>query len=443
MAPETAYAKSGDISIAYQVNGEGPIDLLFVPGWVSHVEHAWEDPDLSAFLRRLASFSRLILMDRRGTGMSDRVERLPTLEERMDDVRAVMDAAGSHRAALFGISESGPMCALFAATHPERTAALVLANSFARMVNEEDYSAGHSRPVFEAFVERMVEEWGRGRAAGFFAPSRRDDLVFRERWGRFERLAVSPGGMRTLMRMLLDTDVRDVLSLVRAPTLVLHRAGDRMVPVSAGRVCAERIAGARWVEVPGADHMIWTGDVEPILHAVQEFLTGQTPPAAVASDRVLATVLFTDIVDSTAHLARLGDRRWSDALQRYHEILRAELVRHAGREVDTAGDGFLAVLDGPARAIRCACAARDAVARLGLGLRAGIHTGECHLTDGKVTGLAVHVGARVASAAPGGEVWVSRTVKDLVAGSGLRFADRGEHELKGVPERWRLFAVES
>jgi pimeloyl-ACP methyl ester carboxylesterase len=441
MSPETSYARSGDLSIAYQVTGEGPIDLLVVPGWVSNVEHAWEEPDMAAFLRRLASFSRLILMDRRGTGLSDRVERLPTLEERMDDVRAVMDAAGSRAAALLGISEGGPMCALFAASHPERTAALVLCNSFARVVNDADYTCGHPRHEFEAFIDRIAESWGRGRAATLFAPSRAGDPAFRERWGRYERLSVSPGGIRVLMRMLFETDVRDVLPSVRVPTLVIRRAGDRAVPAAAGRLLAERIPGARYLELPGADHFPWTEDPEAILRAVQEFLTGEAPPAGFEPDTVLATVLFTDLADSTAQLSRLGDRRWSELLQRYHAILRTETARHGGREVDTAGDGFLAVFDGPARAIRCASAARDAVARLGLALRAGVHTGECQVADGKVTGIAVHVGARVAAAAPGGEVWVSRTVKDLVAGSGLRFAERGEHELKGVPESWRLFAV--
>jgi class 3 adenylate cyclase len=442
MPPETAYAKSGELSIAYQVTGEGPIDLLVVPGWVSNVEHAWEEPDMAAFLSRLASFSRLILMDRRGTGLSDRVERLPSLEERMDDVRAVMDAAGSRAAALLGISEGGPMCALFAASHPERTTALVLCNSFARVVNEGDYTSGHAPRLFEAFIDRAAASWGRGEAATVFAPSRAGEPAFRERWGRYERLSVSPGGIRVLMRMLFETDVRDVLPSVRVPTLVVHRAEDRAVPVGAGRLLAQRIPGARLLEVPGTDHFPWTGDPEPILRGVQEFLTGEAPPAGAEPDRVLATVLFTDIADSTAQLSRLGDRPWSELLQRYHAILRAETARHGGREVDTAGDGFLAVFDGPARAIRCAGAARDAVARLGLALRAGIHTGECQLADGKVIGLAVHVGARVAAAAPGGEVWVSRTVKDLVAGSGLRFAERGDHELKGVPEIWRLFAAE-
>ncbi|RIL08117.1 MAG: adenylate/guanylate cyclase domain-containing protein [Proteobacteria bacterium] len=443
MAIETRYARSGDLSIAYQVVGGGPVDLVVVPGWVSHVEHAWEEPDVAAFLRRLAAFSRLILLDRRGTGLSDRVARLPNLEERMDDVRAVLDAAGVSRAALLGISEGGPMCTLFAASHPERTSALILCNTFARLVNEPGYSAGHPRERFDPFVERVVEGWGRGSAAALFAPSQADDPTFRERWSRYERLSVSPGGIRTLLGALPDTDVRDVLPSVRVPTLVLHRAQDRVVPAAAGRYLAEHIEGARYVELPGADHFAWTGDPEPILRAVQEFLTGETPPAVAERDRVLATVLFTDLTDSTALVARLGDRRWSEVLASYHAILRREVARFGGREVDTAGDGFLAAFDGPARAIRCACAARDGVSRLGVALRAGLHTGECLLVGDKVTGLAVHVGARIAASAPGGEVRVSRTVKELVAGSGLRFSDRGEHALKGVPETWQLFAVET
>ena len=442
MTSATAYARSGDLHIAYQVIGSGALDLVFVPGWVSHVEVMWEEPEVAAFLHRLASFSRLILVDRRGTGLSDRVARLPTFEERMDDVRAVLDAVGSRRAALFGISEGGPLCTLFAASHPERTAALVLCNTFARLVHDDGYQAGHPRAALHAFVERAAEHWGRGTATARFAPSRAGDPGIAERWGRQERMSVSPGGIRMLMGMLLDTDVRDVLGSVRVPTLVVHRRGDRMVPAACGRYLAEHIPGARYLEVPGDDHFAWTGDAEPILHVAQEFLTGEAPAAAPEPDRVLSTVLFTDLVDSTGLVARLGDRRWSELLARYHAILRAQVARFGGREVDTAGDGFLACFDGPARAIRCACAARDAVLPLDLTLRAGIHTGECQRSGDKLTGLAVHVGARVASAAPGGEVWVSRTVRDLVVGSDLRFAPRGEHALKGVPERWQLFAVD-
>lgn len=443
MQPETGYAHSGELSIAYRVSGSGPLDLVLVPGWVSHVELMWEDPDASAFLRRLASFSRLIQIDRRGTGLSDRVARLPTLEERMDDVRAVLDAVGSRRAALLGISEGGPMCTLFAASHPERTAALVLCNTFARLVRDEGVDEpGYPRATLAAFAERVASRWGTGAATCGFAPSRAGDPAFAARWGRQERLGVSPGGIRMLLQMVLDTDVRAVLGSVRVPTLVVHRADDRSVPAACGRALAAGIPDARFVEVPGADHFAWTGDVEPILQAVQEFLVGATPGLAHASDRVLATVLFTDLVDSTGLVARLGDRRWSELLGQYHGILRAQLARFGGREVDTAGDGFLASFDGPARAIHCAVAARDAVRRLELTLRAGIHTGECQRVGDKLTGLAVHVGARVASLAPGGEVWVSRTVRDLVAGSDLRFADRGEHPLKGISEGWRLFAVE-
>jgi class 3 adenylate cyclase len=442
--PATRYARSGALHIAYSVTGEGPVDLVFVPGWVSHVEHAWEEPEVAAFLRRLASFARLILLDRRGTGLSDRVERLPTLEERMDDVRAVMDAAGSARAALVGISEGGPMCTLFAASHPERTAALVLCNTFARLVNAPDYAAGHDRAALEGFIDAIAEHWGQGVTARLFAPSCADDPSFRERWARYERLSVSPGGIRTLLRIVLETDVRDVLPSVRVPSLVIHRVDDAAIPVAAGRYLAAHLPGARYVELAGADHFAWVGETEPILAAVQELVTGEAPAAPeAAGERVLATVLFLDIADSTALVERIGDQRWGELLASFQRLVREALDRFGGREIDTAGDGFLATFDGPARAIRCACAVRDGARRLGLALRAGLHTGECQIAAGGVTGLAVHIGARVAGAAAPGEVWVSRTVRDLVAGSGLRFAERGEHRLKGLPDPWLLLAVEA
>jgi pimeloyl-ACP methyl ester carboxylesterase/class 3 adenylate cyclase len=440
--PTTKYARSGDVHIAYQVVGEGSHDLILVPGWVSHVEYAWQEPSYSSFLRRLASFARLILLDRRGTGMSDRVAELPTLEQRMDDVRAVMDAAGSERAALCGLSEGGPMCLLFAATYPARTAALVLYGSYARMLRAPDYPIGIPAGAIEVFLERIENNWGTGTlSAEHFAPSLAQDPAFRESWARFERLAVSPGGMKALVRMLHETDARATLPLIRVPTLILHRQGDRVSRTDASRYIAERVRGAKYVELPGSDHFPWVGDTGGVVDEIAEFLTGvrhQPEP-----DRVLATVLFTDIVGATERAASLGDRRWRELLDQHHAVVRQQLTRFRGREIDTAGDGFLAAFDGPARGVRCASAVVDAVRRLGLEIRAGLHTGECEVMGDKLGGIAVHTGARVASLAHPGEVLVSSTVKDLVAGSGIAFQERGVEALKGVPGEWRLYAVAS
>lgn len=437
---ETRYARSGTISIAYQVVGSGRADLVFVPGWVSHVEYAWEEPSLAPFLERLASFSRLIFMDRRGTGLSDPVDRLPTLEERMEDLCAVMDAAGSRRAFLFGLSESGPMCSLFAATWPERTAGLVLCNTTARFMLAQDYPWGFSRQQIDGFLARCQAEWGSGITATMFAPSRANDEEFRKSWGRFERRAVSPGGIVKMLGMVMDSDVRHVLPSIRVPTLVIHRKGDRITPVEGGRYLAEHIPGARLIEVDGDDHFPFVGDADSILDAVEHFVTGakHAPPP----DRVLATVLFVDIVDSTRHLAERGDRAWRDLLDRFYKVLRTEIARFKGREINTTGDGLLATFDGPARAIRCACAISAEVRQLGIEVRAGLHTGECELAGDGVTGIAVHLGARVAESAVSGEVLVSATVKDLVAGSGIQFADRGMHMLKGIPGQWQLYAAQ-
>ena len=439
MQPETRYAKSGDVHIAYQVTGAGP-DLVLVPGWVSHVEYAWESSSFSRFLDRLASFSRLILLDRRGTGLSDRVAELPTLEERMDDVRAVMDAVGSERAALFGISEGGPMCMLFAATYPERTSALVLYGTLVKGMQDADASWAPAKEQVEAFLDLIGKQWGTGITLNLFGPSLAQDERERQYWARFERLAVSPGAARVLLQMVADTDVRHVLPTIRVPTLIVHRSGDRATPVEGARHIAAHIPEARYVELPGEDHFAWVGDLDAVLDPVEEFLTGACQ--APEPDRVLATVLFTDIVGSTARAVELGDQRWRDLLTSHNAAVRAELARFRGREVKTAGDGFLATFDGPARAIRCACAVRDAVRSLGIEIRAGLHTGECELMGDDVGGIAVHTGARVAANAAPGEVLVSSTVKDLVAGSRLRFADRGTHDLRGVPGEWRLFAVE-
>jgi pimeloyl-ACP methyl ester carboxylesterase len=439
MQPETKYARSGDVSVAYQVVGDRGPNLVVVPGWISHVEYMWEEASFGPFLRRLASFARLILLDRRGMGLSDRVSDLPSIEERMDDVRAVMDAAGAERAALFGISEGGPMCITFAATYPTRTSALVLYGTLARLTVAPDYPIGSLPAAVEAFTERMFGGWGTGVSVRAFAPSRAGDEAFRRSWGRLERLSVSPAGMRALLRLNQATDVRHILPVVRVPTLVLHREGDRATPIAFGRYIAERIRGAKFVALPGPDHVPCVGDVDALVGEVEEFVTGVRH--APEADRVLATVMFTDIVDSTRRAAELGDRRWREVLDAHHVMVRQELARFRGREIDTAGDGFLTAFDGPARAIRCALAARDGARRLGLEIRAGLHTGECEVMGEKLGGIAVHVGARVVASAGPGEVLVSSTVRDLVAGSGIRFEDRGARALKGVPGEWTLYAV--
>jgi class 3 adenylate cyclase len=440
-APDVRYAKSGDIHIAYQVVGEGPFDLVYIPGFVSNVEEIWEGPHARRFFQRLASFSRLILFDKRGTGLSDPVPiaDLPTLEERMDDLRAVMDAAGSERAALLGHSEGGVMSVLFAATYPERTVALITLGTFAKRIWSEDYPwapTPEGRALNYAEVER---DWGRDIDIEVYAPSMAGDRAYKEWLLRYFRRSASPQAALALLKMNTQADIRDVLPTVRVPTLVLNRVGDRDVNVEEARYIATRIPGAKLVELPGADHPMSVGDTEPLLGEIEEFLTGVR--RGPDPDRVLTTVLFTDIVGSTEKAAELGDRAWNELVERHHATVRAELVRFRGREVDTAGDGFLATFDGPARAVRCATASVAAVAELGLGIRAGVHTGEVEVAGEKVRGLSVHIGARVASLAGAGEILVSNTVKDLVAGSGLVFQDAGEHDLKGVPERWRIYKV--
>jgi len=440
MRPETRYAQSGDVNIAYQVVGRGPRDLVFVPGWVSNVELFWEEPTMVRFIERLASFSRLILFDKRGTGLSDRVVDIPDLETRMDDLRAVMDAAGSARAALLGVSEGGPMSVLFAATYPERTAAMIMIAGFPRRTWAPDYPWGPKAEEFESFVEKAVSEWGGTAQLDVRAPSLAHDARFCEWYSRLLRMSASPGAVRALMKMNAEIDVRHVLPAVRVPTLILHRTGDRLINVEHSRYTSQRIPGATYIELPGNDHIPWVGDADAVLDEIEEFLTGVRQ--GVEADRVLATVLFTDIVDATRRAAELGDRRWRDVLQAHHATVRGEFGRFRGREIDTAGDGFLASFDGPARAVRAGCSIAESVRRLGLEIRAGVHTGECEVIGDKLGGIAVHIGARVAALAQGGEVLVSSTVKDLVAGSGLRFEDRGVHALKGVPGEWHLFAVD-
>ena len=443
MPPVTRYAKAGELSIAYQVVGEGPFDLLWIPGWVSNVELAWEEPLLAHFFERLARFSRLILFDKRGTGLSDRLptDKLPALDERLDDVVAVLDAVGSERAALLSHSEGGNLALLFAATFPDRTIALVTAGIYAKRLWSEDYPWAPTPEEREIEIGRVEHEWGTNMDVAHYAPTVAGDEGFARRLATYFRRSASPGAAAALLRMNTRIDVRSVLPTIRVPTLVLHRVGDRDTNVEEGRWIASRIPGARFVELPGDDHLPCVGDTDGLLDVVEEFLTGVRPAPEADADRVLATVLFTDIVGSTERAAALGDRAWARLLEQHHEVVRRELGRFRGREVDTAGDGFLAWFDGPARAVRCALAAAAAVRSLGLELRAGVHTGECELVGDSLRGIAVHTGARIAAEAAPGEVLVSRTVTDLVAGSGLVFEERKDVELKGLTGTWRLYAA--
>ena len=437
--PETRYAKSGDVHIAYQVVGDGPIDLVFVPGFVSNVEATWDQPGRAAFFRRLASFSRLILFDKRGTGMSDRTSQIFTLEQRMEDVNAVMDAAGSKRAALFGISEGGPMSVLFAATYPQRTSALVVCGSYAKRSWAEDYPFGWREERWRTVLSNLERSWGtpKGVDLEMWAPTIAHDPERAAQWAAYFRSAASPGAVLAVMNMNRDIDVRRVLPSVRVPTLILHRVDEKVIDIEHARYLARHIPGAKLVELPGVDHIPYVGDSGALLDQVELFLTGQRQ--AVEPERVLATVQFTDIVQSTERAATLGDRKWRELLEKFQSMVREELKQHRGREIDTAGDGFLAAFDGPARAIRCAAAVREGARSQGLEIRAGVHTGECELIGDKLGGIAVHIGARVAGQAAPGEIVVSQTVKDLVAGSGLAFEERGAHALKGVPGEWRLY----
>jgi len=439
MPPETKYARSGDVHIAYQVMGQGPVDLVFVPGFVSHLERHWDNPGYRRLFERISSYARLIRFDKRGTGLSDRTTSIPTLEQRMDDVRAVMDAAGSSRASLFGFSEGGAMAILFAATYPERTSALVLYGAYAREAWAPDYPWGVTAENYEARIVRRRETWGTGQTFASFAPSQSDNTALIEWWATTERASASPGAVEALMRMNFQIDVRHILPAISVPTLVMHRKGDPVQPFEDGRYLATHIPGAKWVELEGTDHGPAQGNSAAILDEMEEFLTGMRRGTDV--ERVLSTVLFTDIVNATGSAVTLGDARWRDLLEMHNTAMREELARHRGREIDTAGDGFLAAFDGPARAIRTAAAMRDRAKRIGLEVRAGLHTGECEVIGEKLAGIAVHIGARVAALAGPGEILVSQTVKDLVAGSGVTFADRGTHALKGVPDEWRIYAV--
>jgi pimeloyl-ACP methyl ester carboxylesterase len=435
---ETRYAKSGEVHLAYQIVGDGPPDLVFVPGFASHVELQWEEPNQAHFFNRLASFSRLIRFDKRGTGLSDRVIGTVALEERMDDLRAVMDAAECERAVLLALSEGGPLSMVFAATYPERTSALVLWNTFARLLRDVDYDFGVAPETREQMLASISQAWGDGTFVGMFAPSAAADPAFSQWWARFERHSISPGAVADVMGIVTAFDARAVLASIHVPTLVMRTTNDLLVPAEVARFPAEHISGARLVEVPGGDHFPWfDGDV--YADEIEEFITGVR--RGPEPNRVLATVLFTDIVGSTEHAAAMGDRRWKELLDRHHSAVRRELDRFQGREIATAGDGFLASFDSPARALRCARAIADHLRSLGIDIRAGVHTGECELMGDNLSGIALHIGSRIAGLAGPGELLVSSTVKDLVAGSGIEFADRGTHSLKGVRDDWRLYQV--
>lgn len=436
----TQYAQSPDgASIAFQVHGEGPLDLVFVPGFVSHVELIWEEPAIARFLRRLASFSRLIVFDKRGQGLSDRLGRPPTLEESMDDLGAVLDAAGSQRAAIFAISEGGPMAMLYAASHPGRVSSLVLYGTFARMMRAPDFPEGVSAQRFDEWERMVREEWGGAVGVELWAPSDIGNPEFERWWARLLRQGTSPAGAIELMKLYREIDVRAALPAIRVPALVVHRVDDRLIPARQGRYIAERIPEARYVELDGADHLPTLGDHAGLLDEVEEFLVGSRGAHGV--ERSLATILFTDIVGSTETAARLGDRRWRDLLERHDAAVRRELAVHRGREVKTMGDGFLATFDGPARAIRCATAIQGELRRSGVEIRSGIHSGEVEAIGEDVGGMAVNIGARVGALAGPGEVLVSSTVRELVVGSGIEFEERGSHRLKGAPDEWNLFAV--
>jgi pimeloyl-ACP methyl ester carboxylesterase/class 3 adenylate cyclase len=445
-APETRYAKTADgVHVAYQVVGDGPVDIVFVMGWVTNIEAMWDEPGFAAFLDRLASLSRLILFDKRGVGLSDRVpeDRLPDLETRMDDVRAVMDAVGSERAVVFGVSEGGPMSMLFAATYPERTIALVLYGTVA------DFTA--RTPEYKddpaAYLAQTERDWGtvefaRAQIAGWAAPGHETDDRLVSWLASYMRKGASPAAAMALERMNRQINATHALPSIHVPTLVIAKEGDLDFRIEQVRETASRITGARLVELPGSEHFPWVGTPDAVLDEVERFVVALGEVEAEL-ERVLATVLFTDVVGSSETAAKLGDRRWKDLVEEHHRRVRGQLARYRGVEVDTAGDGFFATFDGPARAVRCARSIVDAVAPLGIEVRAGVHTGEIQTIDGKVGGLAVVIGARVGAGAGPSEVLVSQTVKDLVAGSGLAFEDAGEHELKGVPDRWHLYRVAS
>ncbi len=436
---ETRYAKSGALNIAYQMFGAGDVNVVLIPGWASNVENIWMLKEFANFAGRLAQFARVLLFDRRGTGLSDPVVNPPTLEERSDDVRAVMDAVGWQRAAIWGISEGGPLAMMFAATYPDRVPALVLFGTFARYSRAADYPHGRPADANARALAVLEDTWGNGEMSRGFAPSLTADATVMRALARLERMAMSPGTARKLLALAAEIDVRHILPAIRVPTLILHRIDDQPVRIGHARYLAQHIAGAKYVELPGQDHFAWTGDTDALLDEVREFLTGMR--ASPESDRVLTTILFCDIVDSTQRAATVGDKEWKRLLAGFHALAGDQLQRFRGRVLDTAGDGLFAAFDGPARAVRCGAALTESVRSLGLSARVGIHTGECEVFGDKYSGIAIHIGARIASAAAPQQVLVSSTVKDLVVGSGILFEDLGAQTLKGVPDAWRLFAV--
>jgi len=441
MIPETRYARLGDDHIAYQVVGDGPVDMVFMSAWFSHVDGRWEEPRFAALLRRLASFSRLIVFDKRGSGASDALHgEEPSWEDWADDVRAVMDAAGSERAVVIGVGDSGPMAMLFAATYPQRVRALVLANTAARWTQDDDYPCGIAPDELDALVTRIKESWGTDRMVDTFAPSMKDNERYRQWWGKYQRMAGSPGGSVGMVRLIFGIDVRRALTAINVPTLVIHRKDLQLITVDHGRYLAQHIRGAKYVELSGEDPFIYLGDSEAIATEIQEFVTGARRPVEV--DRVLATVLLTDMVGSTDTAAALGDHRWKGLLDAHDDVVRREIDEYRGRLVRNTGDGILATFDGPARGIHCALGMRDGFREIGLPVRTGLHTGEIELRGSEIGGIAVHIAARIMAEAGSSEILVSSTVKDLVTGSDISFEDRGAHTLKGVPREWQLFAVD-
>jgi len=437
--PVTRYIKSGDVNIAYQVVGDGPHDLLMAPGWVSNIEVFWESPAAVHFLTKLASFARLIIFDKRGTGLSDRHVPVPDLETRMEDLHAVLDAVGSEKAALYGISEGGAMCCLYSAIYPERVSGLILNGCFARRAYAPDYPLGVQPEEFQQMIQAMEKDWGGPVFMEMIFPSMANDPAAMSWWAKFLRMGASPAASTAINKMNMEIDIRHILPSIRMPTLVLHSQGDQVVSYGQGQYLAEHIPDAKFSLLPGKDHLPWGSDSNLIISEIEEFLTGQRHDHQ--QDRILSTLLFTDIVSSTEKAAEMGDQRWSKLLEEHNALVRRELKAFRGMEVDTAGDGFLATFDGPARAIRCANAIRDSVRGLGLEIRAGLHTGECEVSGSNIRGIAVHIGARVSSQAGAGEVLVSSTVKDLVAGSEISFHSLGAHTLKGVPGEWQLYRV--
>jgi pimeloyl-ACP methyl ester carboxylesterase len=439
MPPDTIYTRSGSVNIAYQVFGDGPRDLLLVPGWISNIDVFWEEPTVVRFFEGLAEFSRVLLFDKRGTGLSDRVSGIPTLEDRMDDVRAVMNAANSKQATLFGYSEGGPMCALFAATYPERTDALVLMGSYARRQSAPDYKYGLTDENSEQLLEEIESAWGSPLDIEQRIPSLAANPRFRSWWAKFMRAGASPASAAALMRMNFQIDVRPILQSIRIPTLILHAKHDRVVDIGAGRYLAQNIPNARLVEIDANDHVPFGDSMVQILDEIQQFVTGRSD--IHGDDRVVSTIMFTDIVDSTRVAAEMGDSTWRDSLDAHHVMVRRQLAVHRGTEIKTTGDGFHATFDGPARAIRCGQAICQSVETLGLKVRVGIHTGECVRLGGELEGIAVHIAARIGALAEAGQVLVSQTVRDLVAGSGIQFDSQGVHQLKGVDGEWTVCAV--